>query len=100
MAESIFAVVRRDPGTPSLHLFGDLFVTANAKAIDGIIEKTPNEARYFAGFVGWQPHELESELAAGYWYVAEPDTALVFRKDTDAMWDELMQQFDPSLIGT
>lgn len=100
MVDSIFAIVRRDPGEPSLHLFGDLFVTANANAVDRIIEKTPNDARYFAGFVGWQPGELAAELAAGYWYTAEPDAALLFRKDTEALWDELIRRFDPSVRGT
>ena len=100
MVEAIFAVVRRDPGEPSLHLFGELFVTGNARAVDRIIEQTPNDARYFAGFVGWQPGELAKELAAGYWYAAEPDAALLFRKDTGAMWDELVKRLNPNLIRT
>jgi len=99
MVDSIFAVVRRDPGAPSLRLFGDLYVTANANAVDRIIEKTPNDARYFAGFVGWQPGELAAELAGGYWYAAEPDAALIFRKDTEGLWDELAKRLDPSLRG-
>lgn len=100
MVDSIFAVVRRDPGGSSLRLFGDLFVTANAAAVDGIIEKTPNDARYFVGFVGWQPEELAGELAAGYWYAAEPDAALFFRKDTETLWDELIRRLDQNARGT
>ena len=100
MAGSIFAIVRRDPGGPSLRLFGDLFVTSNANAVDGIIEKTPNDARYFAGFVGWQAEELARELAAGYWYAMEADAALFFRKDTDALWDELIQRLEARSRGT
>ena len=100
MAGSIFAIVRRDPGAPSLRLFGDLFVTASADAVDRIIEKTPNDARYFAGFVGWQAEELARELAAGYWYAMEPDAALFFRKDTDALWDELIQRLEARSRGT
>lgn len=100
MVQAIFAVVRRDPGEPAVRLFGDVFVAANAGAIDRIIDKTPNDARYFAGFVGWQPGELAAELAAGYWYVSEPEAGLVFRKDTEALWDELMKRLDPSLRGT
>lgn len=90
--ESIFAVVRRDPGGPSLHLFGDVFVTGHGGAVDRIIESTPNDARYFAGFVGWRPGELAKELEAGFWLVAEPDAALIFSKDTAAMWEELVKR--------
>lgn len=92
MMGSIFAIVRRDPGVPALRLFGEVFVTGNGAAVDRIIEATPNEARYFAGFVGWQPGELAAELEAGYWLVTEPDAALVFRADTRGMWEELLKR--------
>ena len=99
MVGSIFAVVRHNPGTPSVHLFGDLYVTANADTVDHIIEKTPNDARYFAGFVGWQAGELAAELEKGYWYVAEPEAAVFFRHDTGALWDELVQRLDARRRG-
>jgi putative transcriptional regulator len=89
-SNALFALLRRDPGEPSIHLFGDLFMTADGKNIDRIIEQTPNDARYFAGFVGWTPGELAKEIEAGYWYVAAPDAALVFRKDAGSMWQELV----------
>ena len=92
MAEALFAIVRRDPGGPSVKLFGDLFVTASAETVDRIIEQTPNDARYFAGFVGWESGELAKEIQAGFWYVADPDAALVFTKDTGAMWEELVER--------
>ncbi len=89
MAQAIFAMVRRDPGEPSTKLFGEVFVVASAEAVDRVIERTPNDARYFAGFVGWQPGELAAEIEAGYWHVTEPDASLVFSKDTATMWEEL-----------
>lgn len=89
---AIFAVVARDPGTPSMHLFGDLHVTAQAEMVDRIIEQTPNDARYFAGFVGWRPGELAEELDKGFWYTAEPDADLVFSHDTGTMWEALMKR--------
>ena len=89
---AIFAVVPRDPGTPSVRLFGELHVTARADLVDRIIEQTPNDARYFAGFVAWRPGELAEELAKGWWFVAEPDAALVFSDDTGTMWEALMKR--------
>jgi len=91
-AGSVFALLRRDPGQPSIHLFGDLFVTANGKNIDRIIEQTPNDARYFAGFVGWRPGELEKEIESGYWYVDTFDAAQAFRNDAGTMWEELVKR--------
>ena len=91
-ADSIFALVRRDPGAPSLQLFADLFMTGNGQNIDRIIEQTPNDARYFAGFVGWMPGELADELEQGCWYAAEPEAAQVFRPDSASMWEELVRK--------
>lgn len=92
-ADAIFAVVPRDPGEASIRLFGELYVTAHAQVVDRIIEQTPNDARYFAGFVGWRPGELAAEIEAGYWYAAEPDAALVFSKDAGTMWESLLKRF-------
>lgn len=92
MVDALFAVVRRDPGAGALRLFGELFVVSSSEAVDRVIEQTPNDARYFAGFVGWQPGELAKEIDAGYWYVADPDPALFFRQDTGRLWQELVER--------
>jgi putative transcriptional regulator len=91
---AIFAIVRRDPGEPSMPLFGDVHVTAHAPVVDRIIEHTPNDARYFAGFVGWEPGELAAEVDAGWWLLSDPDAAVVFSKDSgDDLWGRLLKRF-------
>jgi putative transcriptional regulator len=93
-ANAIYAMVPRDPGGPSVRLFDDVHVTAHAPSVDRIIEQTPNDARYFAGFVGWRVGELAAEIEAGWWFVSAPDAAVVFSKDTgDAMWGTLLKRF-------
>lgn len=96
MSEAIFAVVHGDPGAKALHLLGDVFVVSNAAAVDQIIEKTPNDARYFAGFVGWRPGELAKEIEAGFWYTTEADAGLFFRPDTSSLWRELLERLGVS----
>lgn len=89
---AIFALVPRDPGAPSVRLLEELYLTAQSEAVDRIIEQTPNDARYFVGFVGWRPGELAAELDKGFWFTADPDVALVFSKDTGSMWESLMKR--------
>ena len=91
MADAVFAVVRRNPGGDAVQLVGDAFLVADASAVDRIIERTPNDARYFAGFVGWQPGELAKEIEAGYWHLADADPAL-FWKDNRTLWQDLVQR--------
>lgn len=92
MTEALFAVVRRDPGAGGLPLPGGLYLAATADAIDRVIEKTPTDARFFAGFVGWQPGELQKEIDAGDWYVTDADPEIFFRDDTSGLWEELVQR--------
>jgi putative transcriptional regulator len=92
MMDSLFAIVRKDPGAGSIKVQGDLFVTAEADCLDRIIETTPNDARYFAGFVGWKAGELATEIESGYWYVEPLDPAQAFRNDSGKMWDELVER--------
>jgi len=92
MVDALFAVVRRNPGSNAWPLFGGLYLAASAEAVDRVIEQAPAEARFFAGFVGWQPGELAGEIEAGYWYVTDADSALFFRRDTSGLWEELVER--------
>jgi putative transcriptional regulator len=99
MMNALFAVVRHNPGPDSIKLFGGLFVASSAPIVDRIIEQTPNDARYFAGFVAWQPGELAKEIEAGYWRVTDPDAELVFRHDTESLWQELIERLGDGQPG-
>ena len=79
------------PGPGSVPLMKDLFLAFRANTIDHVIETTPNEARYYVGYVGWRPGELRSEIDRGLWTVLDADVEMVFRKDTDSLWEELLQ---------
>jgi putative transcriptional regulator len=79
------------PGPGSVPLMKDVFLAFRANTIDHVIETTPNEARYYVGYVGWRPGELRSEIDRGLWSVLDADVEMVFRKDTESLWDELLQ---------
>ena len=90
MADTLFAVVRGNPGADALPLFGDLYLATSAAALVRVTEQSPADARFFAGFVAWENGELQKELASGNWYVADADAALFFRQDTSRLWEELV----------
>jgi putative transcriptional regulator len=91
---ALVALVRADdtPGSGSVLLMKNLYLAFRANTIDHVIEATPNEARYFVGYVGWRPGELRGEIDRGLWSVANADLEVIFRKDTDGLWEELLQQ--------
>ena len=91
---ALVALVRADsaPGTGSVLLMKNLYLAFRANTIDHVIETTPNEARYFVGYVGWRPGELKSEIDRGLWTVSGADLEVIFRKETEGLWEELQQQ--------
>lgn len=90
---ALFAVVRQadSPGSGSIKLMKDLFFSMRVDVVDRIIERTPNEARYYVGYVEWRPGELRTELNRGLWHVMNPDAGAVFRKDSEGLWEELIR---------
>jgi putative transcriptional regulator len=91
---ALVALVRADaaPGAGSVMLMKNLYLAFRANTIDQVIEATPNEARYFVGYVGWRPGELKGEIDRGLWSVQGAELDTIFRKDTEGLWEELQQQ--------
>ena len=60
----IYAFVRAPSNPPagSIHLFDDLFVTASPKALNRLVERAPNKARFATGYISWMEDELEAEV--------------------------------------
>src|SRR5258705_2777013 len=90
---ALVALVRAGdtPGAGTVPLMKNLYLAFRANTIDHVIETTPNEARYFVGYVGWRPGELKGEIDRGLWSVQNADVDTVFRKDTEGLWEELLQ---------
>jgi putative AlgH/UPF0301 family transcriptional regulator len=91
-AEVIFAMIkgRESPGGRSLQLAPGLYVAFDSAVVDRIIESQPQQARFLAGMVLWQPMELGEEVKRGLWYVLEPQPEILLRKSTDGLWEELV----------
>jgi len=90
---ALVAVVKREtsPGRGSVSLMKSLYLAFNVTTIDKIIEKTPNDARYYVGYVIWRPGELRREIDRGLWAVQSADADVVLRKDTHGLWEELLR---------
>lgn len=42
--------------------------------------------RFFVGYSGWSPGQLEEELKQGSWLVAEADLSLIFHTPVEDLW--------------
>ena len=50
----------------------------------------PKGFRFVLGYSGWAPGQLENEIARGDWFDVHADSALVFDRDSEAIWDKVM----------
>jgi len=66
-----------------------LFAVMDSDAIDRIIEKAPNDARYFLGMMVWKPDELGEEVRQNVWEVRPADADLVLRAKSPGLWRSL-----------
>jgi len=91
---ALVALVKTDhnPGGGTLLLMKNLYIAFRANTIDKVIEETPNDARFYVGYVGWRPGELKSEIDRGLWAVTNADMNVIFQKDMGGLWEEMLAQ--------
>ena len=96
LPETLVAVFRSHstPAAPAFHVLRGVYMSmhpANIQALLGQREQEP--FRLYAGFSGWRPGQLATELAApGGWYVVAASEEIVFSADTSGLWRELVHK--------
>jgi putative transcriptional regulator len=81
----------RDPDEAAALVLGSIgFLPAEIEtAADvGSLER----ARVFAGYAGWGPGQLESEIAEESWIIGEAVADDVFTDDPDGLWSEVLRR--------
>ena len=51
-----------------------------------------NDIRFFLGYSGWEPKQLENELNTNSWFVSENDFPNVFDTDNESIWKNKLLQ--------
>ncbi len=89
---AIVALVRsgESPGGHAFPFAPGVFLAVDAPTVDLVIERHPDQARFFVGYILWSPSTLQDELAAGVWVLRHADASTIFRKNTESLWRELM----------
>tara|TARA_R110000868_G_scaffold76499_2_gene219899 strand:+ start:44528 stop:45115 length:588 start_codon:yes stop_codon:yes gene_type:complete len=75
----------------TLTVTGDIALSSTKDALDAMASRTPPRRSLLAlGYSGWGAGQLEDELAANAWLIAEPDEALIFSTDIDGKWQRAL----------
>lgn len=92
MQQIVVALFASDspPQEAAFSMLPQVYLSMHPKNLEALLAQPSPSTRLFSGFSGWAPRQLEAEIDGGSWYVMRATPALVFRKETSGMWDELV----------
>ncbi|MSQ54961.1 MAG: hypothetical protein EXR31_06295 [Betaproteobacteria bacterium] len=92
MRQALVAVFRAadPPKAAAFHVLKDLYITMHQDNVIALLSAPEAKYRLYAGFSGWAPRQLESEVQREGWYFLPADVASIFRDDMSTLWDELV----------
>lgn len=99
-----------------VHPFGDRLESA-LPVLDGVFwggsfdelraaiaggDVDPKSVRFFVGYAGWGPGQLDAEVDEGSWIVLDGDPALVLAPSDGALWRDLLRRLggDYAILST
>jgi putative transcriptional regulator len=75
----------------------DVYLSSSRTTLEKLLgdNKRESELRVYAGYAGWLPGQLDAEIAEGEWHLVPADTATIFERDPEKVWQELIDQEEP-----
>lgn len=53
---------------------------------------TPHDLRFFLGYAGWSPGQLEEEIEQGGWFLARAAEVFIFPEEPQTLWRLVMRR--------
>jgi len=96
---SVLALLRAKEGPKGAQRVApDIWAIVDQDIIAGALSdhKGPDELRFFVGYAGWGPGQLEAETEAGAWRVIRGNANTVFDTKPDSLWNRVVRNLDVS----
>lgn len=93
--ERVVVALFRSAGPPegaAFPVLRGIYLSMHPALIAPLAAAPAAPARFFAGFSGWAPRQLEAELRTESWYVLPASADLLFRTDFERLWPELVER--------
>jgi len=77
-----------------------LFLSETVDALEALLADSEGNVRFYLGYSGWGPGQLEKELAAGAWLFTEAAPAAVLGGAHQTLWDDTLRSLgvDPAML--
>lgn len=77
---------------PAVHMLPGVWLAVLPDSIDALLNKPPEKIRFFSGYSGWAPGQLQGELDRGDWLVVDADAKTAFQRDTSRLWQDMVRR--------
>ena len=94
---SVLALLRSQNGPRGAqHVAGDIWVILDQAILKDALgaHAGPDQLRFYVGYTGWGPGQLETELEAGAWRVVRGGADTVFDSKPESLWDRVVRSLD------
>lgn len=78
----------------SLEIMKGLFWGGNFETLKKLIELDkikPESVKFFVGYSGWEPKQLEKELKLNSWIVLDGDLNNIMKRNTGNLWKDILK---------
>jgi len=91
--EGTLMALHADPSLSQLEVIPGVYFSSDKDDIQRLVasEEDDSPAKFFVGYAGWGPGQLEGELEAGAWMTMPAKTQHIFDADAD-LWNILRRQ--------
>lgn len=90
----LFAFRSKSKPSKGLLVDDDIYISGFSEVLAEVLKHPENAAqqRFFAGFSGWAPGQLEDEIARGGWYVLHFDARALFEMNPRTLYGEMLKR--------
>ena len=82
----------RKPAAPAFHVAQGIYLSMHPGNLDALPSQRGQRLRFFTGFSGWAPGQLQRELQLDAWFVLPVTEGVLFRAETRGLWKELIEK--------
>ena len=79
----------------SIEVIDEVFWGGDFEIIQQLVENektSAGEIRFFLGYAGWSPGQLDMEIEQDGWILAPPDESFIFPEDPEALWTTILRK--------
>jgi putative transcriptional regulator len=90
----LFLFRMRPAPQKALWVTEDIYFSGDGPLLDQLLQ-TPSpvrDQRFFTGYAGWAPGQLDGEIGMGGWYVLPVDSEVIFGMPAEGMWEKMLDR--------